>query len=439
MAKPLKPEDLETPGLTWRRRSKNRYVGYWVCRADIAERGYSLKTQRLWPPDATPDALPELDDWQGLSVSCIRLQTEMLEWANGLTGAVLSDPRQRFDGTVGSLVDIFLSDPDSPFFANRYKTRITYESRMLAIKNAVGQARIVPRSANDAKLTFREFKRWEEKWSAPKELGGPLRPTRASEFMKFVRILFSFGVMAELPRCKELHDVLSEMKFKAPKKRSKIVTREHAVAIIAEAHRVGKPSIALAQALMSDFMMRQKDVIGEWVPMSEPGMSAVLARGQKWLVGLTWEEIQNGVLDHRLSKSLRGKNAISDPEAGKSLPFTIELYPLAATELARVPESERHGPIVKAEHSGLPWRQKVFAANWRTIARAAGVPDDVQNRDSRAGAASDAESKGASRSQVRPALGHSREETTDIYLRNERSGPDNLARLRFGKNGPQTP
>jgi hypothetical protein len=46
---------------------------------------------------------------------------------------------------------------------------------------------------------------------------------------------------------------------------------------------MGRPSITLAQAFQFEVMLRQKDVIGEWAPGSEPGVSAVTHAGQKWL------------------------------------------------------------------------------------------------------------------------------------------------------------
>ena len=442
--KPIKPEGLETPGLVWPRRSKRKgkksiplptdpYVGYWVCRDDIAERGYTLKTQRLWPPAGQPYVMPTPEDWEDISASCQKLQSEMLAWANGSIPVGQDfDARRVFDGTFGSLCDIFLNDPDSPFHKNRFHTRKTYKSRVLNLKRMIGLARVTPLAPDGPKITFRDFNRWAENWSKPKKEGGAARPARAHGYMSFVRIVFSFGAVSELPRCEALHKILSKMEFKTPKKRTQIVNREQAVAIITKAHELGEHSIAFAQAMMSDFLVRQKDVIGEWIGLGEPGLSAITDRGTKWMNGFIWEEVQNGILDHRLSKSLRGKDAVADPDAGKFLPFTVALYPLVAAEIARVPLDQRHGPMVKAEHNGLPWRQKVFAAHWREIATAAGIPKNVQNRDSRAGGASQAENLGASREQIRPALGHTKVETTDIYLRNERSGPDNIARLRFG-------
>jgi hypothetical protein len=62
------------------------------------------------------------------------------------------------------------------------------------------------------------------------------------------------------------------------------------------------------------------------------------------------------------------------------------LFPL----LNAVPHGERTGAIVKGEH-GLPMREHSFRKWFRKIARAAGIPDEIWNMDSRAGAATEAE------------------------------------------------
>jgi integrase len=73
------------------------------------------------------------------------------------------------------------------------------------------------------------------------------------------------------------------------------------------------------------------------------------------------------------------------------------------------------------------WR-KVFAKEWREIARAKNIPDSVQNRGTRAGGATDAEKKRTSLGRIRPALGHSNDGTTQLYLRLGRRDRGNCAR-----------
>lgn len=423
--RPVKPESLSAPGLNWRRR-KDGWVAYWICRTDIAERGYSLKSVRLWPPSAKPRPEPDVDEWLFIGSQCDKLQAEMLEWGN--CGPANWDPRTVYDGTVATLIDVYQRDPDSPYQELRLNSKKGYDSKCKSVKIAVGAARV-------PELNFRDFKRWYEGFCKA-GADGKARKARGHGLMTQVRIVFAFGSLLKLPGCREAKDTLSEMEFSTPKRRTVIITYEQVLAVIAEAHRRGVRSIALAQSIMWDMGVRQKDAIGEWSPFSEPGISDVTDHGDKWLFGMRLDNIVNGILTHRLSKSLRGRNAVADPEAGKVKRFDLTLYPLVMQEMAFLGE-RRTGPMVIAEHTGLPWRQKVFAEKWREIARAAGVPDNVQNRDSRAGAATEADIMGIPLEETGKALGHAKPDTTRIYTRGEDAITAKVAILRT-KNRPQT-
>jgi integrase len=73
---------------------------------------------------------------------------------------------------------------------------------------------------------------------------------------------------------------------------------------------------------------------------------------------------------------------------------------------------------------------------WRVIATKAGIPAKIQNRDSRPGAATEADVAGAPREETQRLLGHSRGATTEIYLREEIEVSRELARLRTEKRKP---
>jgi integrase len=89
-----------------------------------------------------------------------------------------------------------------------------------------------------------------------------------------------------------------------------------------------------------------------------------------------------------------------------------------------------------SERIGRPWHRNSFALVWRKIARAAGIADNIQNRDSRPGAATEADVAGAPQEKIQRGLGHSRGETTRIYLREEVEVSRELARLRTKKRKP---
>jgi integrase len=203
--------------------------------------------------------------------------------------------------------------------------------------------------------------------------------------------------------------------------------------------------VALEQAFAFELGVRQRDVIGEWIPVGWPGLSDVVYGPRKWLMGIRWEEIDADlILCHRLSKSKRGKDAMMNPNAGKLKAWDLKNYPMIMDELRCIASKEQFtradlpasGPLIVCEAVGRPWERVRFARMWRVIAKKAGIPANIQNRDSRPGAATEADVAGAPREKTQRLLGHSRGETTGIYLREELEISRELARMRTKKRQP---
>lgn len=439
--RPETPEGIETLGLGWRPR-KTHWNGYWIARQDIADRGYPVRSRFLWSTKDQPTLT--LEDWQDLSKSCAVLQGEMLNW--GKPGIGKFDALAMFDDTVSSLIEIYLKDPDSDYQGLRHQASVTYARQMEALRQKYGSERIVG-NKDVPGITFRSFKRWYEE-ALDHDCDNPV--SHAHERMGKVRILFSHGTLANLPGCATASIVLSKMKFEVPKSRTEIITGQQVIALRRGAHEKKKPSIAFAQTLQDCLMCRQKDVIGELIPKSYPGLSDVHMGSDKWVAGFRWEELDSSfTLTHMLSKSMRGKRGLV-LRTGKIKVWSLWNYPPVIEELclmAGVSRAELRrdlfpaaGPMVTADHTpGLPWRYKMFAKEWRKIATFVGIPKNVQNRDTRAGASTDADRKGAdidrklAAERIRPALGHSNSDTTLIYLREDDEATARIAEIRFGK------
>jgi hypothetical protein len=113
-------------------------------------------------------------------------------------------------------------------------------------------------------------------------------------------------------------------------------------------------------------------------------------------MGARWGEIdEQFVWKHRLSKSVT-REGIKDLETGKRELFELRELPLVRRKLARIAPLNRanfpaSGPVIVGDSAGLPWSTSRFRDRWREIASKAGIPDNVQNRDSRAGAATEAD------------------------------------------------
>jgi len=181
----------------------------------------------------------------------------------------------------------------------------------------------------------------------------------------------------------------------------------------AKAHEMGHHSIALAQAFQFECTLRQKDVIGEWVPLNELGTTEVIDQRYeiKWLRGIRWSEIDEDlILVHETSK----KN--------KEITVNLRLAPMVMEELALLGERPTIGPLIVEERTGLPWRNHFFRRKWRDVARACGLPDTVKNMDSRAGAITEGTDV-ASIEDVRHAAAHSNSSMTARYSRDREKRP----------------
>jgi site-specific recombinase XerD len=196
--------------------------------------------------------------------------------------------------------------------------------------------------------------------------------------------------------------------------------------------------MALAQALQFELMLRQKDVIGEWVPLKEPGISATVGPKGKWISGLRWEEIdQNLILRHTTSKR------------GKDIEVDLKLAPMVLEELALLTKTPIvqltrtalpvTGPVILCEVTGWPYTTAEFRRKWRIVANEAGIPKEVRSMDSRAGAISEATDAGADLEHVRHAATHSDIAMTQRYSRGSTDKVAGVSRLRVAhRNKPKT-
>jgi hypothetical protein len=187
-------------------------------------------------------------------------------------------------------------------------------------------------------------------------------------------------------------------------------------------------SVGMAQAFQFECIFRQKDIIGEWVPETEPGESDTWRikkkKGhQKWLRGIRWEEIgADLVLRHITSKKQKPievdlKNApLVVAELQRIDPGSIWFDEAGAANVdrSRLPDT---GPVIRWEVTGRPYDAAAFRREWRMVADAVGVPKSIKNMDSRAGAITEATTAGAPIEHVKHAATHSDISQTQHYAR----------------------
>jgi hypothetical protein len=416
----------EAPGLVWRNR-KNGWAATWQARSDLVKKGYLPKTVTLWSGSD-----PGPSEAAHIAMQCQQFQAEMLLWGRGV-----ELPARAFKGSLQSLIECYRTDADSPYQKNRYHVRQNRDSMLRRITKRHGIELL-------SDIKARVLLAWHKEWSVDGK-----RLATGSAFIGQLRALFSFGAtLLEDPDCERLCGVMHKMRFPGTKPRGLSVSFEQAAAVIRKAHdHFGWHSIALGQAFQFECTFRQKDVIGEIVPLSEPGVSAVTLRNQKWLRGIVWQEIdENLILRHVTSK--KQKPAEVDLRLAPLVLAELQLLTgsdplIMVNEITKRVTVNRHllpasGPVVICDTNGLPWTGNEYRRKWRKVARACGIPDNVWNMDSRSGAISEAIQAGAPIEFVRHAATHSDVSQTADYDRGQAEATAKVMRLRIeSRNKPK--
>lgn len=407
----MKPTVADAPGLIWRP-VKGGWEARWQCRTDIVNKGFTPKSQRLWM-----GTIPNPTEAAYIADQCRRLQDEMLVFSRG--GLPTSSVSHVFDGSLRALVSCYQTDPDSSYHKKQYAVRRNHDTLLRRIVDRHGDEQL-------ADIKARVLLAWHKEWA---EDGAKLA-TGAAVLGQW-RVLFGFGAtILEDAECERLCSVMGKMRFPHPKPRVQHLSAEQATKHRHESRALGWPSIALADALQFDLTMRQKDVIGEWVPLNEPGVSDVIHAGKKWIKGIRWEEVNERFeLSHVTSKRQ------------KLLEVPLLLAPMVVEELsamAGVPVADLRrdmfpaaGPMVIGDLTLLPWQAQSFRQRWRKVADKAGIPKDVRSMDARAGAITEAVAAGAALEDIRHAATHSDIAMTQRYSRGSAEKVSNVMKLRL--------
>jgi len=408
------------PGLVWRERKKT-WVAYWQARSDLVKRGYAPGAKKLWE-GVEPDDIDRLE----IAAQCEDLQSAMLVWGRERDGTGKPLPLV----TLSNLIDKYQNDPDSAFHKKRYEARQGKAALLKRIDKRFGDVML-------AEITGRMILSWYKEWS-----DGGQKISAGGAFIATLRTLFRFGAgLLDDAECSRLAGTLSSQSYEGTKPREVALSAEQATAIRHHAHERGWPFIALAQAIQFECTLRQRDVIGEWVPVSEPGMSDVVQtkkfKGKKttkkWITGLRWERIdENLILRHVTSK--RNKKIEIDL---KLAPMVMEEFRImfGSLDRAAMPAS---GPVILCEVNAWPYYNTEFRRKWRKVATAAGVPKGVKNMDTRSGAITEAAEAGADMEMVRKAATHSNVAQTQNYSRNDAKATAEVMALRVARRNKPT-
>jgi hypothetical protein len=409
------------PGLVWRERKKT-WVAYWQARSDLVKRGYAPGAKKLWE-GVEPDDIDRLE----IASQCEDLQSAMLVWGRERDGTGKLIPLV----TISNLIDKYQNDDDSAFHKKRYEARQGKAALLKRIDKRFGDVML-------SEITGRMILSWYKEWS-----DGGQKVSAGGAFIATLRTLFRFGAgLLDDAECSRLAGTLSSQSYKGTKPREVALSADQATAIRKAAHARKWPRMALAQAIQFECTLRQRDVIGEWVPVKEPGVSDVIQtktfkgekKTKKWITGLRWEKIdENLILRHVTSK--RNKKVEIDL---KLAPMVMEEFHaiFGSADRAALPAS---GPVIICEFDDHPYYNTEFRRKWRKVATDAGIPATVKNMDTRSGAITEAAAAGADMEKVRKAATHSNVSQTQNYSRDDAKATAEVMTLRVARrNKPAT-
>jgi hypothetical protein len=405
-------ERVRAPGLKPRANSDGSRRYYWYAPKEALALGYESKIVRLAGDDTDAGGRALIEQ------EARRLTADALAWVHQQrTGSA------RFDGSLGALVRLYQNHEASPYQELKWNTRRTYDHELKLISTAFGKRQM-------AALKIEDFRRWYAEAKKPAKPGGLERVRKAHGIINMLRRIFAFGVTAEVPQCGRLDAILARARFKQPAPSREKLTRRQVEAFIPKAREAGRLSLAIGTALQFESTFRQRDVIGEWTPITEGSVvSGIVLNKRRWTLGITWGDIRP---DWTLEK-LTSKN-------GQFVAHDLKLYPMTLALLMEVPESKRVGPLIIDEVESRPYAEFAYAREWRVIATEAGIPKTVWNMHARAGGISEGDEAGADLDAIGHQSGQTQRATTARYVRGTIEKTRKVANLRNahverGQNG----
>lgn len=324
------------------------------------------------------------------------------------------------------LIGRYKSDEFSPFHDVKENTRESYLGLMARLEDAIGKTQI---SVTDLVTLKRWQKAMKEGHEArameyntrAAENGFSPRPVDATDYVKrmftMIRILIGYGKQIKAPGARDVQDILSELRIKAPKPRKASPTEDHIASIVAQSDAAGNAAFSLGVLCQWWLTLRAVDVRGQWL-----GHGAEA----RWADGLTWD-----MLDKDLT-TIRKTPSKTERSAPEELVFDLTQIPDLRARLQAIPMEQRVGPVIKRP-SGVPFRRDTWTKMFRKYANAAGVPRDLWLMDTRAGAINHAKRAGATSIQLQHQANHAQSSTTDRYVRERSDSANTVIQLRQAK------
>lgn len=360
----------------------------WRATKAAVKAGYPVKSVNL---------ASLADDDRLLRDRCIKLQREMMEWlSNGERRLI------QYDGTFLTLLDIYHTDPKSTYFELKYSSRAPYDVYIRMMRTEIGKCRLDRSDGVDAKA-------WFNAWKQPDEEGGKLQIAKARMAISVLKAALTFGIMRRLSGCAEFRAILDAVKFQGLPSRKLVLTADQVAAARKAAHEIQHPRAALAYAIQFEGAVRQWDVKGQWMPLSERQPSAVIYKGKKW-IGPTWANVDENLI-------LRWTPTKTEETTAPEIVVDLRACPMVMEELEWVSPEARKGPLIIDLETGRPYSEDRFNTIWRAVAIAADIPVTVWNRDLRKSGSTEARAAGAPIDDLKKLMGHAPDTqvTAEVY------------------------
>jgi hypothetical protein len=350
----------------------------WRATKKAIEDGYPLKSVNLSRLADDPARLRE---------RCERLQSEMLSWLSGRKTMV----GYAFDGTFRSLLDLYQTDRESSYFKLKRSSRQPYDVYIRMMRAEIGERLI---DACDG----RDVNRWFAAWAEPETKGGPRQVAKARMSIAVLKAALKFGIMCRKPGCAEFRAVIGAMKFESLPPRRHVLTADQVTAARRIARAKGHPLAALGYAIQFEGAVRQWDVSGQWLPLDDRTPSTVIYKGMKW-IGPTWANVDQNLI-------LRFTPTKTETTTAPEIVIDLRACPMVMEEIQNIPPAARKGPLVVDPDRGVPYSADRLAELWREIAKDAGIPAKVWNRDLRKSGSTEARAAAARTDDLQKLMGH---------------------------------
>lgn len=372
---------------------------YWTCPAKYLAAGYSIKRIALPPGD--PD-----DDLRLERARLCRLYTQdLVRWFDSLDVAKVPP------GTWKHLIARYKTDQWSPYQGVKANTKQGYDGLLARWENAIGHLPI-------GALDYASIRGIESTMRAKGRSTSNIR-----RMFTMLRTVAKYGRALRIADAREVSEILSDMTFASSAPRSVAPTRDQVEAMVNAADKAGAMSFAAGLIIMFEFSLRAVDVRGQWLP--DDGRGGIVRNGKRWQDGLTWDMFDADLTRFR---KVISKTAKSLPE-----PYTFDLTPLPdlRRRLSDLRPRQPAGPVIVTGRYRLPYDRHAWANAFRRFRVAAGVPDDVQCRDLRAGGLTEASSLGGVDPMwLRDAAQHTQTKTTERYVRSRSDAANKVVALR---------